>query len=592
MAFLQQPSTVDLQQVTQIIDQLSQEQKLWLSGYLAAAAQHVAPVSSTQTTTEKQTHQLLSILYGSQTGNSAALAEQLYEQCQAQNIAAELLSLADVTTKQLKNKTHIALIISTHGEGEAPDDAEIFYEQIFSKRAPDLKHMQYSVLALGDSSYELFCHTGKALDERFHALGAQRIIDRMDCDVDYSEPATEWQALLLPEVEQALTKSSNITALPSLNTQQATVKSHDRNSPYHAEVLQTQKITADESDKVVYHLELGIDENAISYHAGDSIGIWAHNDASLVTEIIGLLQANGEDSYQFKNQSHSLNVLLTEKLELTQISKPFLQFAAEQLNDAQLKTISSDHEQFIAFVQNKQLIDLLHTYPALSQLPVQTLIDQWRGLTPRLYSIASSSAEFPDEIHLTVALEKKANHHGLASGLLCDRIQEGDEVAIYVDHNKNFKLPEDSDTDVIMIGPGTGIAPFRAFIQERQAQRANGKNWLFFGNPHFSSDFLYQTEWQRYQKQGLLNRIDLAWSRDQAEKVYVQDRLLERSTEVWQWIEQGAVIYVCGDANHMAKDVESVLIQIISEQGGMNTTTATDHLKTLKRNKKYLKDVY
>lgn len=594
MALLQQSGTLDLQQVTQIIEQLNSQQKLWLSGYLAAAAQNSTEANPASTPVQLvNPKEKLSILFGSQTGNSETLAEALYQDCQSQGIAAELLSLADVTAKDLKKKSHVALIISTHGEGEAPDDAEIFYEQLFSKRAPELKHLHYSVLALGDSSYELFCHTGKEIDERLASLGAQSISPRIDCDVDFNEDASRWHQDLLPRVKDTL--SSNITALPTASTANQSpnlVSSYSRNKPYVAEVLQTQKITADDSDKYVYHIELAIDENAINYQAGDSVGIIAHNDEHLVDGILELLVATEDEHVQVKDKNISLKEALIRQLEITQISKPFIQFAATHLKDEGLQAIGEDHEKFTRFVADKQLIDLLQIHPDLAQLPAQELVDQLRGLTPRLYSIASSGTAFPDEIHLTVGLDHSANHHGLASGLLCDRLEEGDEVSIYIDQNKHFKLPTDNSTDIIMIGPGTGIAPFRAFVQERQEQNATGKNWLFFGNPHFDSDFLYQTEWQRFKKQGLLNRIDLAWSRDQAEKIYVQDRLSQQGAEVWQWITEGAHIYVCGDANRMAKDVENTLIQIISEHGGLDSTSATNKLKELKRNKQYLKDVY
>nr|WP_246172650.1 assimilatory sulfite reductase (NADPH) flavoprotein subunit [Marinicella rhabdoformis] len=594
MALLQQNGALDLQQVTQIIGQLNSQQKLWLSGYLAAAAQNSTEANPASTPVQLvHPKEKLSILFGSQTGNSETLAEALYQDCQSQGIAAELLSLADVTAKDLKKKSHVALIISTHGEGEAPDDAEIFYEQLFSKRAPELKHLHYSLLALGDSSYELFCHTGKEIDERLSSLGAQSISPRIDCDVDFNEDASRWHQDLLPKVKDTL--SSNITALPTastLNQSPNLVSSYNRNKPYVAEVLQTQKITADDSDKYVYHIELAIDENAINYQAGDSVGIIAHNDEHLVDGIIELLVATEAEQVQVKDKNISLKEALTKQLEITQISKPFIQFAATHLKDEGLQAIGSDHEKFTRFVADKQLIDLIQIHPELAQLPAQELVDQLRGLTPRLYSIASSGTAFPDEIHLTVGLDHSANHNGLASGLLCDRLEEGDEVSIYIDQNKHFKLPTNNSTDIIMIGPGTGIAPFRAFIQERQEQDATGKNWLFFGNPHFDSDFLYQTEWQRFKKQGLLNRIDLAWSRDQSEKIYVQDRLSENSADIWQWIENGAAIYVCGDANRMAKDVENTLIQIISEHGGLDTAAATNKLKELKRNKQYLKDVY
>lgn len=589
LALLQKETQLDLAEVAKLLQQLSAEQKLWLSGYLAASAQQLGP-APVATAASNQSSSKLTIAYGSQTGNAEGVASELYQQAQQQGIQSELLSLADLTAKQLKDKSHLALVISTHGEGEAPDDAEIFYEQLMGKRAPELKDLSFSVLALGDSSYELFCHTGKEIDERLEALGAMRLIDRIDCDVDYEADAAEWQSQVKTVVEPLLESapSNNITPFPAQVSHAAAT--HDKSNPYQAEVLAVQKITAHDSIKHTYHIELAIDESSVQYEAGDSLGIVAHNDPAAVSALLEALSQEPEASIDWKGENLTLREAFEQHIEITQISKPWLQYVAERLADDELKAISADHQAFNAFVQYKQLLDVVKQYPAIAEWPLDWL-DELRALTPRLYSIASSPTQFEDEVHLTVNLEQQANDAGLASGLLCQRIEEGDVVSVYVEPNKHFKLPSD-DTDVIMIGPGTGIAPFRAFVQERQARKASGKNWLFFGNPNFHADFLYQTEWQRLQKQGFLHRIDVAFSRDQEEKIYVQHRLAAQAADIWQWLENGAAIYICGDANRMAKDVEQTLLNIIAEHGGKSEEEAKNHLKELKRNQRYQKDVY
>ncbi len=585
------------QQLNESIKLLDQQQSLWLSGYLAAQANYAVASNPTADTLSVAAQapvskSKLTILYGSQTGNGQTVAEQLYSQAQAAGLSAELYSLADFSVKQLSKKQLLTLVISTHGEGEAPDDAELFHEQLFHKKAPSLKDLQFSVLALGDSSYELFCQTGKEIDERLVELGAKRLTDRVDCDVDYEQNAENWIAQVLPLVTEQLKTENNITAFPNQVLQQQS-PSYNKQNPYLAEVLAVQKITGQGSPKNTFHIELGIDPQHIQYQPGDSLGVLANNSDDLIHAVISHWQADETQVFEFKHQKATLPELL-KTIELTQINKPIIKYLAERTQDEQLLLMAADHQVFTQYVQKHQFIDLLQQFDPESTIAVQDWLDQLRAVTPRLYSIASSQAVHEDEIHLTINLEdaSASGFYGLASGLLCANTRPGDELAVYIEPNPNFKLPTDQTQNIIMIGPGTGVAPFRSFVQERVEVGATGKHWLLFGNPHFATDFLYQTEWQKLVKSDQLQHIDLAFSRDQSHKVYVQDKLQQQAERLWQWLEGGASLYVCGDMTHMAKDVENTLIKIIETHGKLSTEQAADYLKTLKRARRYQKDVY
>lgn len=582
------------QQLTDLLIQLEPNQKLWLSGYLAASATPPALTKNNAPVTELAAKNKLTILYGSQTGNSEAVANQLKQKAESSGLLTELYSLADFSIKQLAKKHLITLLISTHGEGEAPDDAEEFYEKLFSTKAPELKGLLYSVLALGDSSYELFCHTGKEIDQRLSELGAKAIHDRVDCDVDFEQLSDQWIVDILPKVEQQLSTqdTNNISTLPLQNNQ--SIVTANRVSPYPAEILTIQKLTGSGSEKNTFHIELAIDPSIIQHQPGDSLAVVAKNNQKTIQNILDYWQLSGNEIFKFKNQTAHIRALLSEQIEITQISKPFVKFMAEFTNNEELLLLVKSHDAFNSYCEQHQLLDLLEEFDPKHTINIQDSLNQLRAITPRLYSIASAQSVDTDEIHLTINLEDATatGSYGLASGLLCNSAKVGDVIDVYVEPNKNFKLPENSATPIILIAAGTGVAPFRAFLQARNEQQANGKNWLVFGNPHFATDFLYQTEWIKLQQQSLLNEIDVAFSRDQNNKVYVQDKLKTKSEQVWQWIQNGANLYLCGDANRMAKGVELTLVEIISEQGEMSTEDAKIYLKNLKRTHKYQKDVY
>lgn len=574
----------------QLTSELSAVQLAWVSGYLAATANagQLAPVA------DAQTAQTVTILYGSQTGNGRGIAKALAEKAQSQGYAVNLASMGEYNIRQLKQETLLLLVVSTHGEGEAPDDAIELHKFLASKRAPKLDNLHYSVLALGDSSYEFFCQTGKDFDARLAALGAKSLLPLVECDVDYEAAAGQWHADVLEAVKPLIQTSS--ASVVSIGTAKALGESEfTKQNPYSAEVLVSQKITGRGSDRDVRHVEIDLGDSGLSYQAGDALGVWFSNNETLVDEVLAGLSLTAEELVTVGAESLTLKQALVDKKELTQLYPGLIKAWAELSGSAELQALSEDKEQVRQFIFKHQLADLVAQYPLTNGISAAKLLELLRPLTPRLYSIASSQSEVETEVHLTVALVEDERHgaarFGGASHFLASA-EEGTQVKVYVEPNKHFRLPENPETPVIMIGPGTGVAPFRAFMQERVAQGIQGDSWLFFGNPHFEQDFLYQTEWQQYLKNGDLSRIDVAFSRDQAHKIYVQHRIKEQGQALWQWLQNGAHIYICGDAERMAKDVHQALIEVAVEVGGLNSEAAEAYFETLRSDKRYQKDVY
>ena len=587
-----------LNQITQAINGLNANQLTWMSGYMAglAAAQDPAIAAPQQISAVAAAEPAgsLTIIYGSQTGNAKGIAVAYQAKASEAGIPATVVSMADYKPRQIKNETHVAIVVSTHGEGEAPDDAVELHEFLGSKKAPKLPNLKYAVLGLGDTSYEFFCQTAKDFDTRLATLGATAVIERVDCDVDYDSAAAKWQDDILAKIKDDLTaKTTQVPVAAAANT--ASVASiYTKKNPFSGTLLASQKITGRDSVKDIRHIEISLEDSGIQYQAGDALGVYFLNDADVVARIIGAYGLDANATVSVADSSLSLSDALTEKCELTLAYPTFIKALADTTQDAGLTELLADKTALREYLVPRQIVDIAIDYPV--SITAQQLVDACRPLTARLYSIASSQAEVEDEVHLTVALvEYEAHgftHQGGASGYLSKRLEEGAAVKVYVENNDNFRLPTDPNTPVIMVGPGTGIAPFRAFMQERDAQGAEGKNWLFFGNPNFTQDFLYQTEWQGYVKSGLLSKVSLAFSRDQAEKIYVQHRLVEQGAQVFEWLEQGAHFYVCGDANHMAKDVEQALLDIYQTHGKQSADEAKKSLLALRKAKRYQKDVY
>jgi len=581
-----------LAQLKDVTSKLTPLQLAWASGYLAAKSEagNVLPVATASAVQEAS---VLTVLYGSQTGNSKGVAKAVAEQAQALGLTVDLKNMSEIKPKGFKNLTHVLIVASTNGEGEPPDDAIALHEFLGSKKAPKLTHLHYSVLALGDSSYEFFCQTGKDFDEYLSKLGAKQISPRVDCDVDYDGDAQAWSKGVLALTKELLGEqqtASNVVPMPTAAAESA----YSKTSPFAAELSVSQKITGRDSAKDVRHIEIDLGDSGLTYRPGDALGVWFENDDELVAEILGLIQVKPSEQIKVGDENLPIAQALRSQFEITQSTANFVEFWANYTGDKALLSLLDDKAKARDFASNHQIVEIIKAAP--KAIEAQTFVDALRKLTPRLYSIASSQAEVEEEVHLTVGVvsyeQDGAVRTGGASGFLSSRLEEGGTVKVFVEHNDNFRLPEDSNTPVIMIGPGTGVAPFRAFMQEREAQDAEGDNWLFFGDQTFTQDFLYQVEWQNYLKSGLLTRIDLAFSRDQKEKIYVQHRLKEQAKDVFAWLERGAHVYVCGDMSRMAKDVEQALTEIIAEQGKMSDEQAAEYLKELRNAKRYQKDVY
>ncbi len=580
------------QKVRSALDGLTPAQLQWVSGYVAglAAQNEPAPPAVAQTATDPSN--TMTILYGSQTGNGRAIAEELKQNAVSRGFAVNLISLADYRPANIKRETLISLVVSTHGEGDPPDDAELFHEFLLSGKAPQLKQLKYSVLALGDSSYVNFCQTGRDLDARLSELGAVRFVATIECDLDYDEAVAGWADDVLEALPNVL---ESVPSVPRLHA----VKSpavYNRRHPFEAVVLTNQKITGAKSTKDVRHIELSLEDSGLMYEPGDSLAVIADNPPQLIEELLDTLDFSGDEEVKIQGATFTIREALRAKLEVTVPNLGFLKVYAE-LTDAQdlRDLLQPDHQaELSVFLQARQIIDIVREYAA--PVSAAEFAASLRTLMPRSYSIASSPLANPDEVHLTIASVNYqafgTEHWGAASTMLADRIAEGDKVSVFVEPNPRFRLPTDGQTPVIMIGPGTGVAPFRAFVEQRAELGATGKNWLFFGDRTFHSDFLYQLEWQRFLKRGILHRMDVAFSRDQADKVYVQHRIEEHAAEVWAWLQQGAAIYVCGDAKHMAGDVHDALINVLVSHGGYDADSAENYLKDLRRAGRYQRDVY
>ncbi|MFS7252210.1 NADPH-dependent assimilatory sulfite reductase flavoprotein subunit [Rahnella rivi] len=572
----------------------SPTQMAWLSGYFWGRVNQQPDVVSAPVSAPAAAS--ITLISASQTGNARRVAEQLRDDLIAAKLNVNLVNAGDYKFKQIGQEKLLLIVASTQGEGEQAEEAVALHKFLQSKKAPQMKDTAFAVFALGDTSYEFFCQAGKDFDTRLGELGAERLLDRVDADVEYKDVAQAWRKRIVDVLKQRVPADVSAQAAPTLagSVNQVDSSPYTKELPLTATLAVNQKITGRDSDKDVRHLEIDLGDSGLRYQPGDALGIWFENDPQLVQEIVELLWLKGDETVEVNDKKLSLSEALQHHIELTQNTTPIIEKYAGLCRDEQLTGLLADKSALQHYAQTVPFVDMVRRAP--TELDAQQLVDLLRPLTPRLYSIASSQAETESEVHITVGVVRYdidgRPRSGGASGYLADRLEEDGELKVFIEHNDNFRLPANPETPVIMIGPGTGIAPFRAFIQQRDNDGATGKNWLFFGNPHFTDDFLYQVEWQRYVKDGLLTHISLAWSRDQAEKVYVQDKLREQGAEVWQWLQEGAHVYVCGDANRMAKDVEQALLEIIAEYGVMDLETADEYLSELRLDRRYQRDVY
>ncbi|HET9485238.1 MAG TPA: flavodoxin domain-containing protein, partial [Xanthomonadales bacterium] len=516
----------------------------WVSGYAAglAAAQRAPALRAVPTPAPAAT-----LIYGTQTGNSRHLAEKLREALEAAGLATRVFRAGEYPQRELANEKLLFVVISTQGDGDPPDDARALLEFLDSRKAPKLPELAYAVLALGDSSYPHYCAVGKRVDARLAALGAQRIEGVAELDLDFDAAAAAWRERVVPLARERAPAAANaVTANVTALRPSVAPRTYGRERPFAAEVLANQRITARESAKDVRHVELALADSGPTYEPGDALAVLPRNPEWLVARIVETLGLDGDTVVARGDRTQSLAAWLTQSLEITRLSRGVLAKHAAVAEDAELNRLlaPANAPALSERLKSWQLIDLLQRHPAAWS--ANELVAALPKLTARQYSIASSAKAVGDEVHLTVAvrdlLVDGERRVGAASRYLADAA-EGAKLDVYVESNPRFRLPADASRDVLMIGPGTGVAPFRAFVQERAAVGAGGRNWLLFGNGHFRSEFLYQLEWQDALKRGTLDRLDVAWSRDAAKKVYVQQRLREAGRDVYAWLESGAHVY-------------------------------------------------
>lgn len=586
--------------LNRLLPTLTEGQKVWLSGYLAAstsAAVSAAPSSSPAQAAAPApvVSKDVTVLYGSQTGNAQRLAQKAGKTLESNGFQVTVAAMSDFKPNNLKKVQNLLIVASTHGEGDPPDNAITFHEFLHGKRAPKLDELQFSVLSLGDSSYEFFCQTGKEFDQRLEELGGKRIAPRVDCDLDFDEPAAEW-------IDSVVNGLSEASAAPAFTAQAgagapAAESDYSRTNPFQAEVLESINLNGRGSNKETRHIELSLEGSGLTYKPGDALGVYPENDPALVDELISALGWNADETITINKQGdvRSLRDALRTNFEITVLTKPLLEKIAQLTGVDELHDLIGDSEQVKAYTNGRDLLDVVQQFGPFGVSP-QDFVNVLRKMPARLYSIASSLEANPDEVHLTIgAVRYNANgrdRSGVCSILCAERLQPGDTLPVFIQQNDNFKLPQNPETPVIMIGPGTGVAPFRSFMQEREEAGTEGKAWMFFGDQHFVTDFLYQTEWQKWLESSVLTKMDVAFSRDTAEKVYVQHRMQESSKELFQWLEEGAAVYVCGDEKNMAHDVHHTLIDIVEKEGNMSREQAEQYVADLQQQKRYQRDVY
>ena len=574
------------------------EQRFWLNGYIAALVSDGRDDSASPQTAASKLR--VPLIFASQSGNAEGLAEEYAEQLSSAGFESPCLCASDFADLDLTKEKFLLIVSSTWGEGDPPDNAVDFWNALQADDHPRLEGLAYGVLALGDSNYLDFCKQGRLFDERLEALGATRLVARVDCDTDFDEPAEAW----FETVRTALAEKQG-SDLPTSSASAAAEKpgaaepNWSKKNPFPARLLMNRRLNGKNSTRDTRHFEIDLAGSGLTYEVGDVLGVYGHNHPQTVDELIALLAFDSDAPVTVSEGSEvTLRQALIEHFDIRTINQPLLEAWAQVSCSATLGKLLADESNRAAiedYLWGREIIDLVVEHRPRFAVPADFLA-LLRKLAPRLYSISSSPKAHPDEVHLTVARVGYEAHgrrrFGVCSTYLADRVYPEGEVKVFLQPAKHFKLPEDVTRPVIMIGPGTGIAPFRAFLEERQAIGATGLNWLFFGNPHEADDFLYRDQFRQLQEEGVLTRLDTAWSRDQEEKIYVQDRMIEAGAELWKWLQEGAHFYVCGDAKRMAKDVDDALHAVIAEHGGMSQTDAAAYVSEMKKAKRYQRDVY
>ncbi len=570
----------------------SDTQKAWISGFFAGMHSHM--LKSSQAVDSSQAR-ILHILYGTQTGNSESVANDAAEIAKSHGLVPSVKGLDEIEIAQFLSLEYVLIITSTYGDGEMPDNAEMLWDALSGSDVPALDKMKYSVLALGDTSYDKFCQAGIDWDNRLLALGAQRLLERVDCDIDYEEPAETWIAEAIPLMADGAEGAGLVVNVDS----QAQVEkpAYHRKNPFPAKMLVNRLLTAENSSKETRHYEISLEGSGLSYEAGDALCVIPTNDPELVADITKAIGCSGEELEPVNDQHMTLTQALTEVFEIKLPGKEFLHEVANRSGDAELNELleAQNKEKLADYLWGRDILDLLLQFPKI-EFSAAEFLALLKPLQHRAYSISSSGKKYPESVHLTVASVRydsfNRQHKGVCSTYLADLVDETTDVRIFFTPNKSFRVPEDNTLPVIMVGPGTGIAPFRAFLQERQIRNATGKNWLFFGDRNEATDFIYREELEDMKNQGILHKLDLAFSRDQEEKIYVQDRMQEHGEELFAWLEEGGYFFVCGDAYRMAKDVDRALFDIIAKYGNKSAIEAADYMNMLKKEKRYVRDVY
>ncbi len=569
------------------------DQKSWLAGF-KAGLESAKLISSENSVLESDSVNKdapsVNILYGTQTGNAEGLAMDAANIAKANGINPIVNGFDDITIDDFSSMDNVVVSIATYGEGEMPDSAQLFWEALSSEEMKKLPNMKFAVLALGDTGYDEFCQAGKLLDRRLEQLGATRLIDRIDCDVDYEDLAEDWLNKTIP----LTSKNKNKTSIKAVSEGAKKTK-WTRKNPYPSILAKNILLSQETSAKEIRHYEFDLGDSEITYEAGDALNVMPVNDEELVRAILSRL--NIDNSFMIEAEDQSFGDLLKSHYEIMTPSKDLINAIVNLDSDGELSHLMNkgDKDAINHFLWGKDTLDLLNLNKNIKFSP-QEFINLLRPLQHRAYSISSSPNKHPGFVHLTVASVRWQNedreHKGVCSTYLADRLNNQDKAGIFISKNKSFSIPSDDDAPMIMIGPGTGIAPFRAFLEEREFRQASGDNWLFFGDQTRSSDFIYEQQLKDFQRTGLLNQLDLAFSRDQKEKIYVQHRMLEKGEKLFSWLERGGYFYVCGDASRMAHDVDKALHDLVSIHGKYSTDEAIEYVNNLKRDKRYLRDVY
>ena len=593
-------SAEQLDLLTKLTSSLNKEQQVWVSGYLAgftAGNGGLIPLSQESNVTAT-TQNTLTILYGTRTGNGEGLAKKAKRLAEEQGLTVALKSMETYRIRDLQTEKNLLVIVSTHGEGVPPFSAQELHTFIHGKRAPKLEGVNFGVLALGDSSYFQFCKTGIDFDLQLEKLGGKRLAPILTCDLDFEQPAEAWIKSTLQSFGELLSAvpktSSTVNQKPVSSLTDTEKVKYSKKNPFKAPVFEKVTLHGKPSERQTIHLELATDDQGLTYEPGDSAGIIPLNPPELINEVLKITALNGQEELEINGTKTTLYDALRRNFEISKITTDVVKRYVDFAPNSKLQKLVENPEKFKEYLYGRDIVDLFQDFPA--KVTSEELSKLLRPIQPRSYSISSSPLACPGELHLTVSVVNYENSgrskRGACSNFLSEVGIENEPVPIFIESNPNFRLPKNEETPIVMIGAGTGIAPYRAFVQHRELSEKRGKSWLFFGNRNFETEFLYQTEWQNFLKSGALTKMSVAFSRDGAKKEYVQHRLIENSAELFKWLEEGAHFYICGDMNNMAGDVQKALVKIVEKEGALNTESAQEYINNLQREKRLQLDVY